>query len=82
MYANCPIHWASRLQTKIAFSTADAEYIALSSALREVIPLMTLHLIGHTSRGGIKSFLFVRKDWNPSLLSGLFFCPMTIQISN
>ncbi len=42
MYANCPIHWASRLQTEIALSTAEAEYIALSSALREVIPLMTL----------------------------------------
>ena len=41
MYANCPIHWASRLQTEIALSTAEAEYIALSSALREVIPLMT-----------------------------------------
>ena len=42
MYANCPIYWASRLQTEIALSTAEAEYIALSSALREVIPLMTL----------------------------------------
>jgi hypothetical protein len=173
MYANCPIHWASRLQTEIALSTAEAEYIALSSALREVIPLMTLmqelHLVfpvhfkkpnfhckvhednqscikmaqsdkftprtkhialkyhhfrryvkrgeisilycptdeqkadiltkppdnfffnydicsvvgNWTSRGGINSFLFVRKDWNPSsLLSGLFFCSMTISNSN
>ena len=42
MYANCPIHWVSRLQTEIALSTAKAEYIALSQALRDVIPLMTL----------------------------------------
>lgn len=42
MYANCPIHWVSKLQTEIALSTAEAEYIALSQALREVIPLMTL----------------------------------------
>ena len=42
MYANCPILWVSRLQTKIALSTADAEYIALSQALRDVIPLITL----------------------------------------
>jgi len=42
MYANCPIFWASKLQTKIALSTAEAEYIALSQALREAIPLMTL----------------------------------------
>ena len=25
MYANCPIHWVSRLQTEIALSTAEAE---------------------------------------------------------
>ena len=42
MYANCPIHHVSRLQTEIALSTAKAEYIALSQSLREVIPLMTL----------------------------------------
>jgi hypothetical protein len=34
--------WVSRLQTKIALSTADAKYIALSQALRDVIPLITL----------------------------------------
>ena len=42
MYANCPIHWVRRLQTEIALSTAEAEYIALSQALRNVIPLITL----------------------------------------
>ena len=39
--ATCPIYWASHLQTKIALSTAEAEYIAMSYALRKVIPLMT-----------------------------------------
>jgi len=42
MYANCPILWVSRLQAEIALSTAKAEYIALSQALRDVIPLITL----------------------------------------
>ena len=42
MYANCPIYWRSSLQTEIALSTAQAEYIALSSALRVVLPLMTM----------------------------------------
>jgi hypothetical protein len=42
MYANCPIHWVSRLQTEIALSTAEAEYIALSQSLCNVIPLRTL----------------------------------------
>ncbi len=42
MYANCPILWVSRLQMEIALSTAEAEYIALSQSLRDVIPLITL----------------------------------------
>jgi hypothetical protein len=42
MYSNCPILWVSHLQTEIALSTAKAEYIALSQALQDVIPLITL----------------------------------------
>ena len=34
--------WQSKLQTEIALSTAEAEYIAMSQALRETIPLMNL----------------------------------------
>ena len=41
-YAGCPIVWASKLQTQIALSTTEAEYIALSIALRDTIPLMEL----------------------------------------
>ena len=41
-YAGCPVLWCSRLQTEIALSTAEAEYIAMSQALRETIPLMNL----------------------------------------
>ena len=41
-YAGCPILWTSKLQTEIALSTAEAEYLALSQAMRETIPLMNL----------------------------------------
>jgi hypothetical protein len=41
-YAGCPIIWASKLQTQTALSTTEAEYVALSTALRELIPLMEL----------------------------------------
>ena len=41
-YASCPIYWQSKLHTEIALSTAKAEYIALSQALRETIPMMNL----------------------------------------
>lgn len=44
MYANCPVLWASKLQTEIALSTVEAEYIALSTSLRELIPMRTLLL--------------------------------------
>jgi uncharacterized protein YlaI len=36
--ANCPLIWCSKLQTKIAVSTAKAECIAMSPALRDMIP--------------------------------------------
>lgn len=42
MYAGCPILWSSKLQTEIALSTTEAEYIALSQATREVLPLIEL----------------------------------------
>ncbi len=41
-YTDRPIYWKSKLQTEIVLSTAEAEYIALSSALREVIPLLAV----------------------------------------
>ena len=42
-YANCPLIWASKLQTQVALSTStEAEYIALSTAPRELIPIMEL----------------------------------------
>ena len=41
-FAKVPILWTSKLQTQIALSTTEAEYMALSSALREAIPLIEL----------------------------------------
>ncbi len=38
-FCGCPIHWASKLQSEIALSTTEAEYIALSMATRELLPL-------------------------------------------
>ena len=41
-YAGCPVCWASKLQSQVALSTTEAEYIAMSQALRDVIPIMDL----------------------------------------
>jgi hypothetical protein len=41
-YAGCPITWTSKLQTEIALSATEAEYIALSQSLREVTALFRI----------------------------------------
>jgi len=51
MYAGCPLHWASQLQTKIALSTTESDFIGLSMALCMTIPIMEtikkeLHKLG------------------------------------
>ena len=38
----CPIHWVSRLQTKIALSTLEVECIALAQAMMDLVPLRRL----------------------------------------
>jgi len=43
MYAGCPMVWASRIQTELtALSTCEAECVALSASLREVISIQGL----------------------------------------
>ena len=41
-FGQTPVTWSSKLQTEISLSTLEAEYIALSSILRELIPLRRL----------------------------------------
>jgi hypothetical protein len=41
-FASCPVLWCSKLQSEIALSTTEAEYIALSQATRDLIPLRGL----------------------------------------
>jgi hypothetical protein len=50
-YCGCPIHWASKLQSEIALSTIEAEYIALSMTSRELIPLR--HLVHELHKHGL-----------------------------
>jgi hypothetical protein len=38
-YVRCPILWSSELQTEIALSITEAEYISLSQSLCDLIPI-------------------------------------------
>ena len=40
--ANCPIVWHSKLQTTISLSMTEAEYVALSTAMRDAIYFINL----------------------------------------
>jgi hypothetical protein len=40
--AGCPIYWSSKLQTKMATSTMEAEIIALGSCCRKLLPIISL----------------------------------------
>ncbi|GKY99224.1 hypothetical protein MPSEU_000877800 [Mayamaea pseudoterrestris] len=42
MLGGCPVFWQSKLQTEIALSTMESEYVALSSSLRQVIPIQAI----------------------------------------
>ena len=41
-YAGCPVFWCSKLQSEITLSTTESKYVALSMAMREVLPFMNL----------------------------------------
>ena len=41
-YSGCPVIFASCIQSQVALSTTEAEYISLSMSLRDVIPIMML----------------------------------------
>jgi hypothetical protein len=52
LLAVCPVLWVSKLQTKITVSTMEAEYVALSQAMRDLIPMRrTMSLICDTVLG-------------------------------
>ena len=63
-YANCPIVWGSKMQSLVALSTTEAELIAMSTALREVIHLQNLLLELHGCNFPIP---FTKLRWSAEL---------------
>jgi hypothetical protein len=50
VFCGCPVLWASKLQSEIALSSTESEYIALSSATRELLLLrhILLDIVQHS----------------------------------
>lgn len=47
LLAGCPVLWKSKLQTEIALSTMEAEYVALSQSCKDLFPLLDqIHELG------------------------------------
>ena len=42
LIGGCPVLWASKIQTETALSTMQAEYVALSTSMRDLLPLKSL----------------------------------------
>ena len=53
LMGNCPVMWTSKLQTEISLSTMEAEYVAMSTAMRELIPLKRL-IVAVSKAVGVK----------------------------
>ena len=51
LLGDCPLMWSSKLQTGIILSTMEAEYIALSTTLCDLIPLKRLIKVVTTAVG-------------------------------
>ena len=72
--ANFPIILVSRLQTEIALSTTEAEYIALSQVMRDILPFVSL-------TKDIEFLLKLQGD-TPTILCSLFEKPVTVHEDN
>lgn len=73
MMGGCPLLWQSKLQSIIALSTTEAEYIALSQSMRQLLPMkqlvreMSTHLDLH-KEFAIRTMSTVFEDNNSALL--------------
>ena len=67
--AGCPVIWKSKLQSEVALSTMQAEYIALSMSLRDLIPFQHLlrSLIDELNRSDQKLTTIRKTVWEDNV---------------
>ena len=84
-FAGAPITWASKKQTITTLSTTETKYIALSTSLREVIPLMGI--LKEAQENGLQVHYLPPKSIAPFsktivVLSNLPACPKCTRTPN
>jgi hypothetical protein len=63
--SGCPLVWKSQLQTEISLSTLEAEYSALSQALRALLPIKRMLL-------GIAEMVGLPREIQATILAEVF----------
>ena len=76
-FMNCPLLWVSKLQTQIALSTMEAEYIELSQSMRDLISLrgVIMEVKHHTFDGNLDKL-------DMATISPTFIPPSTVHEDN
>lgn len=84
----CPLLWVSKLQTEVALSTTEAEYIALSQSMRELLPMRRLLAevctnitIPHLQQANLHSTVFEDNNGALSLANSPKMSPRTKHIA-
>jgi hypothetical protein len=73
MFCGCHITWCSKLQLEIALSMTECEYIALSTATRELLPLRCILTDVHTH-----TFIDLHSNKSPDTVKTLNLPPSKI----
>ena len=67
-FGNVPIFWSSKLQSEIALSTLEAEYIALSQGMRELVSARNLvSELAKNMKYGLSHTSLVSKVWEDNV---------------
>ena len=87
-YCGIPILWASQLQSIIALSTTEAEYIGMSRALQDTLPvlwiLQEMHALGykvHATKAQVHCRVFQDNSGAVEIANNPKYCPRTKHIN-
>ena len=87
MLCGFPVHWVSKLQPCIALSTTESEYIALSQAMRDLLPMREFMVdlasrmeLGLDSTAVMKSVIFEDNNGCISIATSPKMSPRTKHI--